>query len=59
MDVLNTVEAMEPVLPRPVYVVGAFVFGMIGHIVFRRGRKTERPLSSATGAQRDESRKQG
>jgi hypothetical protein len=59
MDVLNTVEAMEPALPRPVYVVGAFVFGMIGHIVFRRGRKTERPLSSATGAQRDESRKQG
>ena len=58
MDVLNTVDAMGLVLPGPAYVVGAFVFGMIGYIVFRRGRKTERPLSSATGAQRDESRKQ-
>ncbi len=29
MDVLNTVDAMGPVLPGPAYVVGAIVFGMI------------------------------
>ncbi len=58
MDVLNTVDAMGLVLPGPTCVVGAIVFGMIGYIDFRRGMKAERPLSSATGAQRDESRTQ-
>ena len=58
MDVMNTVEAMGLVRPGPACVIGALVFGMIGYIVSRRGRKTERLLSSATGAQRDESRTQ-
>jgi hypothetical protein len=49
MDELKTLEAMGLVLPSPAYIVGALVFGIIGYIVFRRGRKTERPMLTWTG----------
>jgi hypothetical protein len=49
MDELKTLEAMGLVLPSPAYIVGALVFGIVGYIVFRRGRKTERPMLTWTG----------
>ena len=49
MDELKTLEAMGLVLPSPAYIVGAILFGIIGYVVFRRGRKTERPVLTWTG----------
>jgi len=31
------------VLPTPAYIVGAVVFGIVGYLAFRHGRKAARP----------------
>ncbi len=49
MDELKTLEAMGLVLPGPAYIFGAIVFGIIGYVVFRRGRKTERSVLTWSG----------
>jgi hypothetical protein len=49
MDELKTLEALGLVLPSPAYIVGAILFGLIGYLVFRRGRKTERPVLTWSG----------
>ena len=49
MDELKTLEAMGLVLPSPAYILGAILFGIIGYLVFRRGRKTERPVLTWSG----------
>ncbi len=50
MDELKTLEAMGLVLPSPSYIVGAIFFGIIGYVVFRRGRKSERSVLTWSGA---------
>jgi hypothetical protein len=40
MDELKSLESLGLVLPSPAYVLGAIVFGLIGWVAFRRGRKT-------------------
>ena len=30
-------------LPSPAYLLGLIVFGLVGYVAFRRGRKTSRP----------------
>ncbi len=49
MDELKTLEALGLVLPSPAYIVGAILFGLIGYLVFRRGRKTARPVLTWSG----------
>ena len=49
MDELKTLEAMGLVLPGTAYIAGAILFGIIGYLVFRRGRKTERPVLTWSG----------
>ena len=49
MDELKTLEALGRVLPSPAYIVGAILFGLIGYLVFRRGRKTARPVLTWSG----------
>ena len=49
MDELKTLEAMGLVLPSPAYILGAILFGIVGYLVFRRGRKTERPVLTWSG----------
>ena len=50
MDELKTLEAMGLVLPSPSYIVGAIFFGIIGYVVFRRGRTSERSVLTWSGA---------
>lgn len=40
MDELKGLEALGLTLPSPAYILGAIVFGSIGYVAFRRGRKT-------------------
>ena len=40
MDELKNLESLGLVLPSPLYVVGAILFGLVGYVAFRRGRKT-------------------
>lgn len=39
MNELQQLEALGLVLPSPAYILGAILFGIIGYVVFRRGRK--------------------
>ncbi|MDD5336606.1 MAG: hypothetical protein PHS32_22950 [Rhodoferax sp.] len=39
MNELKQLEALGLVLPSPAYILGAILFGIIGYVVFRRGRK--------------------
>lgn len=38
-------QAMGLELPSPAYILGAILFGLIGLVAFRRGRRQERKLS--------------
>lgn len=49
MKELQALEAMGLVLPSPAYIFGAILFGIIGYLAFRRGRKTSQPLLVWTG----------
>ena len=41
MDELNTLQALGFTLPSPAYLFGAFVFGIIGWVAYRYGKKTD------------------
>lgn len=40
---------MGLVLPSPTYLLGAILFGIIGYVAFRRGRKKRRAALTWTG----------
>ena len=40
MDAIKELAALGLELPSPAYLVGASLFGMVGWVAFRRGRKT-------------------
>lgn len=42
MNDLKNLELLGLALPTPAYLVGAMLFGTIGYLAFRRGRKTSR-----------------
>jgi hypothetical protein len=39
MDVINTLQSFGLTLPTPAYLIGAILFGIIGIVAFRYGRK--------------------
>lgn len=49
MDEIKNLESIGLILPSPFYIVGAILFGIIGYIAFRRGRKTTSAVLTWTG----------
>jgi len=49
MDELKQLETLDLVLPSPAYIFGAILFGILGYVAFRRGRKTSSPSLTWTG----------
>ena len=49
MDDLSALQSLGIELPSPAYIGGAIVFGLIGLVVFRRGRRGARPVSTWLG----------
>ena len=45
MDELSALQSLGLELPSPAYLIGAIVFGLIGWVAFRRGRKSGRRLT--------------
>ena len=43
MNELASLGALGLVLPSPAYIAGAILFGIVGYVAFRRGRKATRP----------------
>jgi hypothetical protein len=44
MNELQNLESLGLVLPSATYILGAILFGIIGYVAFRRGRKTSRAM---------------
>jgi hypothetical protein len=40
MDELKTLETLGLTLPSPAYLIGAILFGIIGYVAYRHGKKT-------------------
>lgn len=49
MDQIKNLESLGLMLPSPLYIAGAILFGIIGYIAFRRGRKTTSSALTWTG----------
>jgi hypothetical protein len=49
MNEIRNLESLGLVLPSPIYIVGAILFGIMGYVAFRRGRKTTSPALTWTG----------
>jgi hypothetical protein len=49
MNELKNLESLGLVLPSPAYIFGAILFGIVGYVAFRRGRKAARPVLTWTG----------
>nr|WP_319565726.1 hypothetical protein [uncultured Rhodoferax sp.] len=43
MNNLNNFESLGLVLPSPAYLLGAILFGLVGYVAFRYGRRSENP----------------
>ena len=49
MNELKQLQSLGLVLPSPAYILGAILFGIIGWVAFRRGRKTSITALTWTG----------
>jgi hypothetical protein len=49
MDEIKALESLGLVLPSPAYLVGAILFGIVGYVAYRRGRKSSSPALTWTG----------
>lgn len=49
MDEIKNLESLGLVLPSPLYIAGAILFGIVGLVAFRRGRKTTSKALTWTG----------
>lgn len=49
MNDLKNLESLGLVLPSPAYLLGAIVFGIIGYVAFRRGRKKSSAMLTWAG----------
>lgn len=43
MNELTSLSSLGLELPSPAYIVGSILFGIVGYLAFRRGRKAARP----------------
>ena len=43
IQVMPTSQSLGIALPTPAYLAGLLVFGIVGYVAWRRGRKTDRP----------------
>ena len=48
MDNLQSLEALGFTLPSPAYIFGAIVFGIIGIVAYRYGKRTGRPRANGS-----------
>jgi hypothetical protein len=46
---LSDLSALGLELPTPAYLAGLLVFGLVGYLAFRRGRKSKRPALTWAG----------
>jgi hypothetical protein len=49
MNEQNTLGPLGLELPSPAYLMGSILFGIIGYVAFRRGRRAERPERTWAG----------
>jgi hypothetical protein len=49
MNSLNDLQSIGLVLPSPAYLLGAILFGIIGYVTYRRGRRLVQPSLTWTG----------
>ena len=49
MDALENLKSLGFVLPGQGYIAGAIVFGTIGYVAYRKGRRTSKPVITWTG----------
>jgi hypothetical protein len=49
MNDLKQLETLGLVLPSAAYIFGAILFGIVGYVTFRRGRKTSSAALTWTG----------
>jgi len=49
MNELQAIQSLGLTLPSPAYIFGVILFGIVGYVAFRRGRKTSRPVLTWTG----------
>jgi hypothetical protein len=49
MDAVTDLNSLGLVLPTPAYIAGAIIFGIVGIVAFRRGRKATKPHLTWTG----------
>ena len=50
MNELKQLESLGLVMPTPAYILGAILFGIIGWVAFRRGRKASIATLTWSGA---------
>jgi len=49
MNDLKNLESLGLTLPSPAYIMGSILFGIIGYVAYRRGRKSARPALTWSG----------
>ncbi|MDD2882173.1 MAG: hypothetical protein PHQ58_17245 [Rhodoferax sp.] len=49
MDEIKKLESLGLVLPSPLYIAGTILFGIMGYVAFKRGRKTTSLTLTWTG----------
>ena len=49
MDEIRNLESLGLVLPSPLYIAGAILFGIVGLVAFKRGRKSSSQALTWTG----------
>lgn len=49
MNDLKNLESLGLTLPSPAYIMGSILFGIIGYVAYRRGRKAQRPALTWSG----------
>ncbi len=49
MNDIKNLGALGFEFPSPLYLLGSLLFGLVGYVAFRRGRKAQRPELTWTG----------
>ena len=49
MNELKNLESLGFSLPSPAYLVGAFLFGLVGFVAYRYGKKADLPITKWIG----------